>query len=118
MEDRMSRAASAANEKKARKGKRRKRILRKIVLLLLVLALLGGLGWWGLNRLQAEYTVTYQEYTATMGTISNSLSFSGTLQAINNKTYTAMFPRLPAPWLTIPPSLMWTWRAAFIPVCR
>ena len=82
-------AVPAAREKDVRKAKRRKKILRRIILLVFLLALLGALGYVGYNRLKAEYTVTYQEYTATTGTISNSLSFSGTLQAVNNKTYTA-----------------------------
>ena len=82
-------AISAAKEKDAKKAKRRKKIIKRVILILLLLAVLGGLGFLGYKRLEAEYTVTYQEYTATTGTISNSLSFSGTLQTINNKTYTA-----------------------------
>lgn len=82
-------AISAAKEKNAKKVKHRKKIIKRVILILLLLALLGGLGFLGYKRLEAEYTVTYQEYTATTGTISNSLSFSGTLQTVNNKTYTA-----------------------------
>ena len=90
METHMEPAAiPAPKEKDAKKGKRRKRIIKRIILIALLLALLGGLGFLGYKRLEAEYTVTYQEYTATTGTISNSLSFSGTLQTVNSKTYTA-----------------------------
>ena len=42
--------------------------------------------------LRQEYTVTYDEYNATTGTISNALSFSGSLQARSNVTYTASSP--------------------------
>lgn len=82
-------AVPAAKEKDVRKIKRRKKIIRRVILLLLALVLLAALGYVGYNRLKAEYTVTYQEYSATTGTISNSLSFSGTLQTLNSKTYSA-----------------------------
>ena len=39
--------------------------------------------------MKAEYTVTYDGYTATTGSISNSLSFSGSLQLVDSATYTA-----------------------------
>ena len=70
--------------KKAGKSKRGKRIIKRILLFLLVIVLLGGIGVFAYARLQQEYTTTYQEYTATTGTISNSLSFSGTLQVIKD----------------------------------
>ena len=75
--------------KRGGKSKRGKRIIKRILLFLLMIVLLGGIGVFAYARLQQEYTTTYQEYTATTGTISNSLSFSGTLQVINNTTYTA-----------------------------
>ena len=69
--------------------KKKKHIVRNILLILLVI-LVGGLGaWYFISTMQAEYVINYQPYTATTGTISNSLSFSGTLQAVNDKTYTA-----------------------------
>ena len=72
------------------RGKRKSRhIIRKIIVTLLVLALLGAGGLYAYDKLKQEYTVTYDGYTATVGTISNSLSFSGTLQFIDSKTYTA-----------------------------
>ncbi len=80
-------ARPAAKEKK--QNKRRKKLLKRIISLVLVLALIGVLGFVAYSRLKQEYTVTYQAYTASVGTISNSLSFSGTLQAIDSATYTA-----------------------------
>ena len=78
---------SPAPEKK-KHGKKRK-IIRRIIVAVILLVLLAGLVWIGIMRLKQEYTVTYDEYNATTGTISNSLSFSGSLQARNNTTYTA-----------------------------
>ncbi len=56
---------------------------------LLVLLLLAGVGWFAYNSLKAEYTVTYDAYTATTGSISNALSFSGNLSLIDSETYMA-----------------------------
>lgn len=70
-------------------SKKKKHIVRNIILILLVVVL-GGVGaWYFISAMQAEYVVNYQPYTVTTGTISNSLSFSGTLQAVNNTAYTA-----------------------------
>lgn len=75
---------------KAKPGKKRRRhIFRKILVILLVLVLLVGAGFYAVERLKAEYTVTYEGYTASVGTISNALSFSGSLQLIDSATYTA-----------------------------
>ena len=79
---------TAAPEKK-KKRSRRRRVIRRIIVALVLTVLLGGAAWLGIMHLRQEYTVTYDEYNATTGTISNSLSFSGTLQARNNTTYTA-----------------------------
>ena len=79
---------SPAPEKKKKRGRKRK-IIRRIIIAVILIALLAGLAWIGIMRLKQEYTVTYDEYNATTGTISNSLSFSGSLQARNNTTYTA-----------------------------
>ena len=80
--------ARRERERNLQRKRKRKRI-RRLVIVLIVLAILGGAGWIGYQRLRAEYQVTYDPYTATTGNISNSLSFSGTMQLINNKTYTA-----------------------------
>lgn len=68
---------------------RRKRRVRKIILFLLILLLLAAAGWFAYNSLKAEYTVTYDSYTATTGSISNALSFSGNLSLIDSATYAA-----------------------------
>ena len=70
-------------------SRRRRRLIRRLVCMLLILLLLGGTAWVAVRRLQAEYTVTYQAYSVTTGTISNALSFSGSLEAVSSKTYTA-----------------------------
>ena len=63
--------------------------MRRFIIFVLILAVLGVAGYAVIQKLKSEYTVNYQAYTAATGTISNSLSFSGTLQAVNNTTYTA-----------------------------
>lgn len=79
---------SETKEKK-KSGKRKKRILRRVLVLLIVLALLGGAGVYTWAKLRDQYTVTYDEYTAARGTISNSLSFSGSLGLRDSATYTS-----------------------------
>lgn len=76
-------------EKKTRPRKKKKHIVRKVLIALIVLALLGGGCWYLVDSLRAEYSVTYQPYTASVGTISNALSFNGTLQAVNSISYSA-----------------------------
>ena len=83
----MSEQTLALQEKK--RPKRRKRILRKILAMLLILVLLAGAGLYAYFSLKQEYTVTYTSYTASTGSISNALSFSGSLNLIDNMTYTA-----------------------------
>lgn len=78
-----------SEQQKKRNGKRKKRILRRILVTLLILILLGGIGIYTWAKLKDQYTVTYDEYTATTGTISNSLSFSGSLALRDSATYTA-----------------------------
>ncbi len=88
----VSAPAGILPEEKADAGKkkrRRRKILRRIVILVLILVLLGGGGWLVFRKLKSDYTVTYQPYTVTRGTISNALSFSGNLQAVNSRTYEA-----------------------------
>lgn len=70
-------------------SKPHRHILRKIMLLLLIIVLLGGIGFYLYSMLKQEYTVTYDSYTATTGSISNALSFSGNLSLVDSKTYTA-----------------------------
>ena len=68
---------------------RRRRVLRRIIITIIVLALLAGAGWFAYSSLKAEYTVTYDAYTATRGSISNALSFSGNLSLVNSATSAA-----------------------------
>ena len=75
------------NDRPIKKHRRRRCIVRKIVTLIVVLALLAGVGWYGYGMLKQEYSVTYDGYTASIGSISNSLSFSGNLQLIDSASY-------------------------------
>ena len=68
---------------------RKKRILRKILLFLVLLLILGGVGLYAYFSLKMEYTVTYDSYTATTGSISNALSFSGNLSLVDSASYVA-----------------------------
>ncbi|MDO4484104.1 MAG: HlyD family efflux transporter periplasmic adaptor subunit [Clostridia bacterium] len=80
----------ASTNKAGKKAKRKSRhIIRKLFIFLLIMALLAGGGWIAYQSLKAEYTVTYQPYTASIGTISNALSFNGTLQARHAESYYA-----------------------------
>ena len=72
-----------------KKKKNRKKIRKRIIISILLLVLIGGGGWLVYSKLRADYKVTYDPYTATTGSISNSLSFSGTMQLVNSTTYTA-----------------------------
>ena len=68
---------------------RKRRLVRRIILILILLLLIGGIGWYAYTSLKQEYTVTYDTYTATTGSISNALSFSGNLSLIDSASYTA-----------------------------
>lgn len=70
------------------KRKKRKWIRRLIWLMVLALA---GCGFYfiGLPMLQKSVTTTYDTYTATRGSISNDLSFSGSFALKNAETLTA-----------------------------
>ena len=80
-------AESAAGTKKKKRS--RKKTVRRIIWTVVLLALLGTGAWLGYSKLRADYQVTYDAYTATTGSISNSLNFSGSMQLINSKAYTA-----------------------------
>lgn len=77
------------SDNKTKKKKSRKKIIRRIIWTTVILIILGVGGWIGYSKLRADYRVTYDPYTATTGSISNSLSFSGTMQLVNSTTYTA-----------------------------
>ena len=74
----------------ANKKKKRKKRFRKVVIWLVLLAMLGAAGYFILwPQLTASATITYDTYTARTGTISNALSFSGSVSVKNNETLTA-----------------------------
>lgn len=64
-------------------------MVKRLFAALLLLVVLAAAGLYAYTKLQAEYTVTYQSFQAATGSISNALSFSGSLQLINEATYTA-----------------------------
>ncbi len=72
-----------------KKAKTRRRILRRIIVTILVLVLLAGGAWIACRALKHEYSVTYQGYTATTGSISNALRFSGNLSLVSSESYSA-----------------------------
>ena len=72
------------------KPKKKRRWLRRLITWVLVLALAAGaFVLFVLPSWQAEATTTYTLYTASRGTISNALSFSGSVSVINHETLTA-----------------------------
>lgn len=83
----MSEHAQNIPEKK--RPKRKKRILRRMLAMLLVLVVIAGAGYYAYSSLKQEYTVSYTGYTASIGSISNALSFSGSLNLIDSQTYSA-----------------------------
>ena len=68
---------------------RKRRIFRKLIGILVILVLLAGAGLFAYSSLKAEYTVTYDSYIATTGSISNALSFSGNLSLVDSETLSA-----------------------------
>ncbi|MCQ2438001.1 MAG: HlyD family efflux transporter periplasmic adaptor subunit, partial [Clostridia bacterium] len=64
-----------------------KRRIRRFFVFLIIVALLAAGALYGYARLKAEYKITYDEYTATIGSISNSLSFSGSLELVDSAVY-------------------------------
>lgn len=63
---------------------------KKLLLLVLVLALvIGYVCVFVLPELRKEATVTYDGYTASVGNISNSMDFSGSISVVNYETLTA-----------------------------
>ncbi|MDD3410561.1 MAG: HlyD family efflux transporter periplasmic adaptor subunit [Eubacteriales bacterium] len=69
---------------------KKKKKLKKLIAWVIVLALLGGalyLFVW--PEMVSGATTTYDSYTATRGTLSNSLSFSGSVSVLNSETLSA-----------------------------
>ena len=76
-------------EKSLKQRRKKSRRIRKTIVLILLLTLTGTAGVLAVRKLQRDYTVTYDAYTTTTGTISNSMNYSGSIQLINNTIYTA-----------------------------
>ena len=89
VENEMNKPAAEKPETKKKKKGRKKKILKRIIWLVVILLVLGIVCWSVYSRLMAEYKITYDPYTATTGSISNSLSFTGSMQLIDSATYTA-----------------------------
>jgi len=79
----------AEKNKKIKKKKRARRIKKLIGWLIFLLLLAGAFYLFVLPDLNASATTTYNSYTATTGSISNSLSFSGSISVVNDETMTA-----------------------------
>lgn len=70
-------------------NRRKKKWIKRIVWLV-ILALLGcGVWFIGVPMFQKSVTTTYDTYTATIGSISTDLSFSGSFSLKNSETLTA-----------------------------
>lgn len=74
----------------AQKTKKKSTWWKKLLIILLLVALVVGYVWFFvLPKLKADATVTYDGYTASRGTISNSMDFSGSISVINYETLSA-----------------------------
>ena len=72
-----------------KKRKRFRRIKRLLICLLLLVMAAVAVKLFLLPKLEAGRTTTYNSYAARIGTISNSMSFSGAISVQNNETLTA-----------------------------
>ena len=74
---------------KKRLRKKRWRLVRRILFSIIAVAVLALIILLVYGQIKADNTVTYDQYSASTGTISNALSFSGSLQVTNSATYGA-----------------------------
>ena len=74
---------------KKKKKSRRRKILKKLIWTVVILLVVGVAAWSVYSKLMSDYRITYNPYTATTGNISNSLSFTGSMQLIDSAGYTA-----------------------------
>jgi len=81
--------AAAEKPEGKKKKSRKKKIIKRLIWLVIILLVLGVALWSVISKLQSEYRITYDPYTATTGSISNSLSFTGSMQLINSANYTS-----------------------------
>ena len=69
---------------------KKKRGFKRLLLWLVLLALAAGAFWlFVLPKWKAEATITYNQYAARIGSISNALSFNGSVSVKNAETITA-----------------------------
>ena len=81
---------SETDKVKANRKKRRGKRIKKLIGWLIFLLILAGAFWlFVLPGLSTAATTTYNSYTATKGSISNSMSFSGTISVVNDETLTS-----------------------------
>lgn len=79
----------AEKNQKIKKKKRARRVKKLIGWLVFLAMLAGAFYLFVLPDLNASATTTYDSYTATRGSISNSMSFSGTISVVNSETMTS-----------------------------
>ncbi len=79
----------AATAEKKRQKRKKKKTVRKLFVTAVVLCILGIAGFVTVRKLQADYRIIYDPYTAATGSITNSLNYSGTMQLVSNKMYTS-----------------------------
>ncbi len=66
-------------------NKKRKKNTSKIVSIIVIIALIFAVGYYVFRDINREKAVEYQAYTTNRGSISNSLSFDGSLEAEHNQ---------------------------------
>ena len=78
---------SDATISKTIKRKRTRKRIRKLIIWMILIALAAGAVYlFVLRELKAAATLTYDSYTTTRGSISNSMSFSGSIGVVNDET--------------------------------
>ena len=78
--------SDATMNKTIKRKKMRKRIRKLIIWLVLIALAVGAVYLFVLPKLNAAATITYDSYTTTRGSISNSMSFSGSIDVVNDET--------------------------------
>ena len=82
-------AGTTEKDTKIRKKGKKRKIVKRLIWTLVILLLVGVAVWSVYSKLQSDYRITYDPYTATTGSISNSLSFTGSMQLVNSSSFTA-----------------------------
>lgn len=81
--------SDAAINHTMKRKRRRKRIRRLVFWLILLVLVAGAVRLFVLPKLIAAATTTYDSYITTLGSISNSMSFTGSIDVVNDETLTA-----------------------------